>query len=163
MRRATPRSPPLMSRGEGAGQEVCWGQVRQCLESSPHPTCRPPLSLYTPLPGHSGLTLPSPSLGRCWTLPWSPPGGCSAWPPWTLLPLLPSPRSVLDIAVEPTDWMLCLATLDVADTAAMSSTVRMYEVGRRRKGQGDSDDDDDEDDDGAEEEEEEEEEVRACR
>ena len=32
-------------------------------------------------------------------------------------------RSVLDIAVEPSDWMICLATLDVADTSAMNSTV----------------------------------------
>ena len=53
--------------------------------------------------------------------------------------------------------MICLATLDVADTSAMSSTVRVYEVGRRRKGQGDSDDendDGDEEDDGADEDEE---------
>ena len=35
-------------------------------------------------------------------------------------------RSVLDIAVEPSDWMICLATLDVADTSAMSSTVSYY-------------------------------------
>ena len=53
--------------------------------------------------------------------------------------------------------MICLATLDVADTSSMSSTVRVYEVGRRRKGQGDSDDendDGDEEEDGADEDEE---------
>jgi hypothetical protein len=59
-------------------------------------------------------------------------------------------RSVLDLAVEPTDWMICLATLDVADATAMSSSVRVYEVGRRKVSQGESEDEDE--DDGAEEE-----------
>jgi hypothetical protein len=55
-------------------------------------------------------------------------------------------RSVLDLAVESTNMMVCLATLDVADAAAMSSTVRLFEVGRRKPGHGDSDSDDDDDD-----------------
>ena len=48
--------------------------------------------------------------------------------------------------------MICLATLDVADAAAMSSSVRIYEVGRRKALTGTGDSDDDEEDDGAEEE-----------
>ena len=137
-----------------------WGGRVAEAEAEAEGALRPPL-----LPGHwSRSALP---LGPDINVLWAPTAPSILIPPAVAFPCLPSPplRSVLDIAVEPTDWMLCLATLDVADTAAMSSTVRMYEVGRRRKGQGDSDDDDDEDDDGAEEEEEEdeEEEVSALR
>lgn len=66
-------------------------------------------------------------------------------------------RAVLDLALDPTDSYLAVVSVDIGgDTAAVGSSVRMFEVGRHRPAM------DDESDEGDDAEDEDEEEVSGC-